>query len=188
MRTPVGDAFGVDQVDLGETAPCLDASVSLAPGELARARRPQTLTATVKERGEAAAGRTVTFTVVSGPSAGVVARPLRPAPDGVASAGYTGVGPGADVVEASLTAADAVVRRSNRVNVTWTAPPPPPPPPPTVIAAAKDTDRDGLPDTSDNCPDVANRDQADADRTRSVTRATSCRPATRRSSRAPPRR
>ena len=37
-------------------------------------------------------------------------------------------------------------------------PPPPPPPPPPV-----DVDGDGIPDTSDNCPAVANADQADAD-------------------------
>jgi hypothetical protein len=36
-------------------------------------------------------------------------------------------------------------------------PPPPPPPPPT------DTDGDGVPDSDDNCVDVANPDQLDAD-------------------------
>jgi hypothetical protein len=38
-----------------------------------------------------------------------------------------------------------------------TPPPPPPPPPPT------DTDGDGIPDNSDNCPDVSNPNQADSD-------------------------
>ena len=41
----------------------------------------------------------------------------------------------------------------NRLSVTWTAPPPPPV---VVEAPPKDTDQDGIPDASDNCPDVAN--------------------------------
>jgi hypothetical protein len=41
------------------------------------------------------------------------------------------------------------------VNAEETTPPPPPPP--------ADTDNDGVPDSSDNCPTVANADQANAD-------------------------
>src|SRR4029078_12737309 len=39
----------------------------------------------------------------------------------------------------------------------------PPPPPPVIAAAPKDTDKDGVPDASDNCPEVANADQKDSD-------------------------
>jgi hypothetical protein len=40
---------------------------------------------------------------------------------------------------------------------------PPPPPPPKPPEAPPDRDHDGVPDFKDNCPDVANPDQADSD-------------------------
>ena len=42
-------------------------------------------------------------------------------------------------------------------------PPPPPPPPPKPPPPPPDRDKDGVPDFRDNCPDVANPDQADID-------------------------
>jgi hypothetical protein len=43
-------------------------------------------------------------------------------------------------------------------------PAPPPPPPPPAPVAPPDGDKDGIPDFQDNCPKVANADQADIDR------------------------
>jgi hypothetical protein len=72
----------------------------------------------------------------------------------VARLAATGSAAGTDVVEASFVASDAVIRRSNRVSVSWTSPPPPPPPVPTAvpIPAPKDSDHDGLPDVCDILP------------------------------------
>lgn len=50
----------------------------------------------------------------------------------------------------------------------FVAPPPPPPrpapPPPSAPPPAPDGDGDGVPDSRDNCPEVANPDQQDIDR------------------------
>lgn len=43
-------------------------------------------------------------------------------------------------------------------------PPPPPPPPPKAPPPPPDKDKDGVPDFSDNCANVANPDQGDIDR------------------------
>lgn len=40
---------------------------------------------------------------------------------------------------------------------------PPPPPPPPAPKPLPDKDHDGIPDVKDNCPNVANPDQADSD-------------------------
>jgi len=48
----------------------------------------------------------------------------------------------------------------------WTVTPPPPPPPPTPAVTPvppRDSDGDGVPDASDNCPAVANANQLDSD-------------------------
>jgi hypothetical protein len=106
----------------------------------------------------------VTFNVVDGPNAGLERTAVTGA-DGTATLSYTSSAEGTDVIDASFTASDGVVRQAGgNVSVTWTPVPPPPPPlPPVVIAAAKDTDNDGVPDASDNCAAVANADQKDAD-------------------------
>jgi hypothetical protein len=164
VRSPVSDRFGVDQVELGETTPCLAADVTLSGDVSGALGSPQTVSAVVKERGEPIADRTVTFEVLEGPGAGLEGTAETDA-DGVARATYEGVAEGTDVIEASFVASDGVIRRSNRVNVTWTpAPEPTPEPAPIVLPAPRDTDRDGLPDASDNCPEIANSDQADGDR------------------------
>jgi hypothetical protein len=165
VSTPGNDDFGVNQIDTGTKTPCLAADVALAGDSSGALGSPQTVSATVKERGEPIAGRTVTFDVLEGPGAGLEATAETDA-DGVARVTYDGFGEGTDVIEASFIASDSAIRRSNHVNVTWTPAPPPPPEPtpaPIVVPAPRDTDRDGLPDASDNCPEI-NSDQADADK------------------------
>jgi hypothetical protein len=158
------DHFGVPQINLGETAPCVNGEVALNAQTSATMGTPHTISATVKENGEPVAGRTITFTVLSGPNAELT-RTAESGADGVATASYDSSVEGTDVIEASYSPPQQARRRSNQVSVTWSTPPPPlpPPPVPTVVPAPRDTDRDGLPDASDNCPEVANSDQADGD-------------------------
>jgi hypothetical protein len=103
--------------------------------------------------------RTVTFSIADGPNAGLV-RTAETDDDGVARLTYDSEATGVDVVGASFTASDQVIRRSaGRASVTWT-PRPVPTVMPTVVptvVAPKDSDSDGVPDVSDNCVDVANR-------------------------------
>lgn len=73
----------------------------------------------------------------------------------------TGLPAGAHTLTAtSIDAYGARDETPASITFTVTAPPPPPPPPPPPVV---DTDGDGHPDTSDNCPDVPNSDQADRD-------------------------
>jgi hypothetical protein len=154
------DLFGVPQINLGETAPCLPATIAVGAGGTGTVGTTQAVAATVTERGEPAADRTVTFTVLGGPNAGLE-RTAVSGKDGVATLSYASAAEGVDVVSASFIASDAVIRNADgKIEVTWT---PAPPPPPVVVAAPKDTDKDGDPDASDNCVDVANADQKDAD-------------------------
>lgn len=90
--------------------------------------------------------------------------------DGVASACRAPFGVGA-LGDGSHTFTVAMRDRFGTVDATpatytWTIAPPAPPPVvvavPTVVAP--DADGDGVPDAGDNCPTVANADQADADR------------------------
>jgi hypothetical protein len=69
-------------------------------------------------------------------------------PDGLAPGTYT----------LAVFAVDVYGAADNRdpARVTFTVAPP-------VVAPPADRDRDGAPDTTDNCPDVANSDQADGD-------------------------
>ena len=168
VRTVLGDGFAVNQVALGETRPCLAADIALAGGSSATVGDAQVLIATLREAGEPAAGRAVTFRVLDGPNAARVLMAESGA-DGVARVAYGRETEGTDVVEASFVASDTRERVSDPVEVTWTAAPSPPQPPvpvPTAVPAPRDTDADGVPDASDNCPEVANPSQADDDRDR----------------------
>ena len=77
-----------------------------------------TVTATVKENNAPVAGKSVTFTVLSGPHAGVTGTAVTDA-GGVASFTYSGVAAGTDVIEASYTDTLGVLQRSNTVTKTW---------------------------------------------------------------------
>jgi hypothetical protein len=160
VRTPVGDRFGVDQIDIGETTACVKADIALAGGTTATLGTPATLSATVVENGVAIAGRTVTFSVTEGPAAKLTLTG-ETGKDGVAHATYTAGTAGTDVIEAAYAPPREPERRSNPVSVTWTAPAPPPPP--VVVDVPKDADKDGVADARDNCPEVANPTQADGD-------------------------
>jgi hypothetical protein len=163
------DNFVVAQIGLGETAPCLSAEVVLAGDVAATVGTAAHVAATVAESGKPAAGRRVTFTVVDGPNAGATGSAETGA-DGVARFSYEGAAEGVDAIEASYVAPDTVRRLSRQARVTWAPAPAPVPtasplPTPTPTAAPpKDSDRDGIPDATDNCPEVANPGQADADR------------------------
>jgi hypothetical protein len=95
----------------------------------------------------------VTFRVIEGPHRDTGATVTTTA-DGVASFLYTGTGTGTDTIQASFQDALGRTHVSNLVQRTWTA----------VVPRAADTDRDTVPDASDNCPEVANSDQADRDK------------------------
>ena len=69
-RTPVGDLFGVAQIDLGETAPCMAGEIVLSGDSSGVVGGSQSLSATVTERWQPIAGAHGTFTVFDGPNAG----------------------------------------------------------------------------------------------------------------------
>ncbi|MDA0163750.1 Ig-like domain-containing protein [Solirubrobacter ginsenosidimutans] len=156
------DVFGVPSIRLGETAPCIDGQVALGGASTATLGTPQALSATVTENGAPVADRAVTFTVTNGPNAKLTLSG-QTGKDGIATVAYDGTAEGTDVVEADYAPPQQAELRSKPLSVTWSAPPPPPPPPPLVVEAPKDTDRDGVPDATDNCPEVANADQKDGD-------------------------
>lgn len=156
------DHFGVNQIALGETAPCLEAGVRLDGAGEAVVGSEHALTATVREAGEPVAEREVAFVVVDGPNAGLELT-ARTGADGVARAAYTSQAEGTDAILAGFTASDDVIRVSEPADVTWVAAPVPVPVPVPTVTPPKDTDRDGIPDASDNCPEVANAGQADDD-------------------------
>ena len=154
------DVFGVPSIRLGETAPCVDGQVALGGAPTAMLGTPQTLSATVTENGVPVADRAVTFTVTDGPNAKMTLSG-RTDKNGLATVAYDSKAEGTDVVEAGYAPPEQAELRSTPLSVTWSAPPSPRPP--VVVAAPKDTDKDGVPDASDNCSEVANADQKDAD-------------------------
>ena len=77
-----------------------------------------TVTATVKENDVPVAGATVTFTVLSGPHAGITGTGTTNA-SGVATFTYQGIAAGTDTIEASYTDSQGVVQKSNTVTKTW---------------------------------------------------------------------
>lgn len=87
--------------------------------------------------------------------------PSVPAGDRGARTTTTVKTPGVDPVHMEWLNAQSGSYSSRRNLFDYPTPPPPPPPPPP--AAPPDRDRDGVPDFSDNCPDVANPDQRDVD-------------------------
>jgi hypothetical protein len=78
-----------------------------------------TVTATVKENGVPVVGTTVTFTVVSGPHAGMTGTAVTDA-SGTAQFTYTGTAVGMDTIEASYVDSGGTTRTSNQVTKTWT--------------------------------------------------------------------
>ena len=107
------------------------------------------LTATVTTDGVPVKDVIVTFTVIDGPHAGVLGTATTDLA-GQASVSYIGTAVGIDTIEATATIGGAA-QRSDRVTKEWTD------------AGPVDTDGDGVPDDDDNCPTVANPDQADND-------------------------
>ena len=108
---------------------------------------PHTVTAVVKENGAVVPGAIVTFTVVSGPHAGLSGIDTTDA-SGTATFTYTGVAVGVDRIEASYVDSRGTTQRSNVVTKEW------------II---RDRDGDGVLDNDDNCPDTPNPGQEDND-------------------------
>ncbi len=77
-----------------------------------------TVTATVKENNVATSGKAVTFTVISGPHAGMTSSDTTDS-TGEATFTYTGSNPGLDTVEASFVDSANNTQTSNRVTVEW---------------------------------------------------------------------
>jgi hypothetical protein len=90
-----------------------------------------TLTATVMENSLPTAGRTVTFTVVSGPNAGLLGTRVTDA-GGSATLAYTSVSTGTDSINASFVDGAGRTQTSNRVTKVWVAASPSPTPTPTA--------------------------------------------------------
>ena len=126
---------------------------------------PQTLSATVTENGAPVAERTVTFTVIDGPNAGLDADRGRPDEDGLATRrATTSAAEGTDVIEAGYRRRPSSAElRSKPLERDLDPRRRLPAAAASCVAAPKDTDKDGVPDASDNCPEVANADQKDAD-------------------------
>jgi uncharacterized repeat protein (TIGR01451 family) len=77
-----------------------------------------TVTAAVKENDVPVAGKTVTFTILSGPHVGVTGTAVTDA-SGVATFTYLGATAGTDTIEASYTDTQGVLQKSNQVKKTW---------------------------------------------------------------------
>jgi hypothetical protein len=81
-----------------------------------------TLTANVEENGTAVVGTTVTFTVISGPHAGMAPGTGVTDASGNAQFTYTGTTVGTDTIEASYVDSAGMTRKSNQVTKIWTPP------------------------------------------------------------------
>jgi len=77
-----------------------------------------TVTATVNENNVAAPGKTVTFTVLTGPHAGTTGTSLTNS-SGAATFSYTGTASGIDTIEASFVDSAGKTQTSNRVAMEW---------------------------------------------------------------------
>ena len=96
-------------------------------------------------------GTQVTFTIVSGPNAGKTGT-VATNSAGTASFSYVSNGAvGTDLITASFKDATNSIRTSPAVQAIWKRP------------AELDTDGDGIPDSTDNCPTIPNPDQTDTD-------------------------
>ena len=81
-----------------------------------------TLTATVEENGTPVVGTTITFTVISGPHAGMLPGTAVTDASGTAQFTYTGTTVGTDTIEASYVDSAGMTRKSNQVTKVWTPP------------------------------------------------------------------
>ncbi len=77
-----------------------------------------TVTATVKENNTTAVGKTVTFTVLTGPHAGTTGTGVTNG-SGAATFSYTGTASGTDTIEASFVDSAGKAQTSNRVAMEW---------------------------------------------------------------------
>jgi hypothetical protein len=98
-------------------------SIQLSP---ASATNPvgssHTLTAAVEENSTPVVGTTVTFTVISGPHAGMLPGTAVTDASGNAQFTYTGTTAGTDTIEASYVDSAGMTRTSNQVTKVWTPP------------------------------------------------------------------
>jgi hypothetical protein len=133
-----------------------DARVALAPAAATGAAGTmQSVTATVTEDGEPQSLRPVTFTILSGPHAGGSGTAAT-GPDGTASFAYRGTAAGTDTIAGTFQDSVGRTQTSNAVQRIWTASP-------GGGTSRSDGDGDGVVTATDNCPGVANADQADRD-------------------------
>jgi len=108
--------------ELDSTVAVVGEGATLSPASGASpVGQPYTLTAKLQDsNGNPIASQPVTFTVVSGPDAGVHQQATTEA-DGSASFTYSGASVGQDVVQASFTDANGSNQVSNTATVDWTA-------------------------------------------------------------------
>lgn len=104
---------------VGEIRAALNSTISLAP---LTATNPvgtnHTVTATVTENSIPVAGKTVTFTVTSGPNTGVTGTGVTDL-NGQAAFTYTSSLPGTDVIQATYVDSAGKTKTSNTVQKTW---------------------------------------------------------------------
>jgi Bacterial Ig-like domain (group 1)/Thrombospondin type 3 repeat len=164
--------------------PCVSRRITLRPG-FARnlTGSPHTVTATVLDAdGNPQSGVAVQFKVTGGPNQGLTGTATTDA-NGEASVTYTSTVPGIDEGVAEFTDDQGQKHTSNLVRKQWVEPSPVescnglddngdgsvdegfPDADGDGVADCvdQDEDNDGVNDGSDNCPQVANTDQADAD-------------------------
>ncbi len=132
-------------------------SSSLDLDDVAFSRVPQPGTA-ISGPTSFAAGAPVTYTLTSSATPATFFCSLDGAPSTECSSPFTLTGLASGVHTLTVTSIDAYgAPDRSPASVTFTVAAPP------VVVPVVDTDRDGRPDASDNCPDVPNSDQADGD-------------------------
>jgi hypothetical protein len=131
------DGVKGDPYILGRGANLVAGAISLTetPSSLQVGSGNATLTALVQPEGTPLAGATVTFTVTSGPNAGMTGQATTDS-TGTATFSYDSTLAGTDTWTASFTPPGVPAQTSNSVTVTWTAPPAPVVPAPIVIQPA----------------------------------------------------
>jgi uncharacterized repeat protein (TIGR01451 family) len=114
-----------------------DITASTAPAD-SELGTPRTVSATVVEDDVPQVGKTVSFSVISGPHEGTEGTATTDS-NGTAVFSYTGSGEGTDAIEATYVDSTGATQTSNRLFVEWVAarPAPPTPPPTTTSEAAR---------------------------------------------------
>ncbi|WP_202320074.1 Ig-like domain-containing protein [Archaeoglobus neptunius] len=118
------------------TSAVVGEGIVLSPVSATNALNTQhTVTATVQDdHGQPIAGRNVTFTIVSGPNAGLTDIAVTDI-NGQASFTYTSTSAGTDVIVASMVNSQGVTVQSNQVEKTWEGAPSVPEFPPVAVGA-----------------------------------------------------